>query len=77
MKMVIKGKRYDTEAAKLLSDDTFADGTNRMQTGRNTFLYRSEKGMPNNQLDERSFFVRQERNILWMKIKIKKNQKNT
>lgn len=44
MKKVINNKRYDTEKAMCIADDEFANGTNRDNTGRNSYLYKTPKG---------------------------------
>lgn len=44
MRVVIRGKQYDTEMAEAIADNEFADGTNRMNTGRSTTLYKTKKG---------------------------------
>jgi hypothetical protein len=44
MKAVIRGKQYDTETAEAIADNEFSDGTNRMNTGRCTTLYKTKKG---------------------------------
>ena len=44
MKKIIAGKIYDTETAELIADNEFADGTNRMKSGRSTSLYKTRKG---------------------------------
>lgn len=41
---VLDGKRYDTEAAEIIADDCYWDGSNFERRGRNTFLYKT----PNN-----------------------------
>jgi len=44
MKAIIRGKKYDTETAIRLADDEFFDGTNQMNHGRSTILYKTKKG---------------------------------
>jgi len=44
MKKVINGKLYNTETAEEIADNTFSDGSNRMNTGRCTTLYKTGKG---------------------------------
>ena len=41
---IINRKRYDTETATLLSGDDWFDGHNWERSGRNTFLYKTQKG---------------------------------
>ena len=44
MERIIEGMRYDTATAKLLADDEFSDGTNRLTRGRARALYLTAKG---------------------------------
>ena len=44
MERIIEGMRYDTATAKLLADDEFSDGTNRLTRGRARALYLTDKG---------------------------------
>jgi hypothetical protein len=44
MKKVINGKVYNTDTAKAIADDEFRDGSNRMNRGRCTTLYKTKKG---------------------------------
>ena len=44
MNIVVNGKRYRTDAATLIASDAFWDGRNWERKGRNTFLYKTEKG---------------------------------
>lgn len=41
---IIGRKRYSVSAATLIADDAYWDGHNFERRGRNTFLYRTEKG---------------------------------
>lgn len=41
---VIGGKRYNTDNADLIADDAYWDGHNFERRGRNTFLFKTEKG---------------------------------
>ena len=41
---VIGGKRYDVDKATLIAGNDYWDGHNWERSGRNTFLYRTEKG---------------------------------
>ena len=42
---VINRKRYSVETATLIASDTWWDGHNFERHGRNTFLYRTPRGM--------------------------------
>ena len=42
---IVKRKRYNTDTALLLAGDDFWDGHNWERQGRNTFLYRTKKGL--------------------------------
>ena len=44
MKRVINGKLYNTDTSELVCDNTWRDGTNRMNTGRCTSLYKTKSG---------------------------------
>jgi len=44
MKSIIDRKLYDTETADLVASDDFWDGRNITRNGRNTYLYKTEKG---------------------------------
>ena len=44
MKKIIGGKLYDTETATSIASNEFADGSNRLQRGRGTTLYKTAKG---------------------------------
>lgn len=44
MTRTIKGKRYSTATAELLAGNDYWDGHNFERSGRNTFLYRTQKG---------------------------------
>lgn len=44
MERVIDGKKYDTEKATIVADNEFSDGSNRMNCGRCTLLYKTKKG---------------------------------
>lgn len=44
MKKVINGKAYNTETAILIATDEYKYGTNRANAGRNTYLYKTQKG---------------------------------
>ena len=44
MEAVIDRKRYSVKTAQLLAGDDFWDGHNYERRGRNTFLYRTQKG---------------------------------
>ena len=44
MKRVVNGKLYDTSTAKLIADDEFSDGRNRLSGGRGSYLYKTRKG---------------------------------
>jgi hypothetical protein len=41
---IINRKRYSVRAAQLIASDAYWDGYNFERSGRNTFLYRTEKG---------------------------------
>lgn len=43
MKQIIGRKVYDTETATLIADNEFADGSNRLNTGRVSYLYKTQK----------------------------------
>ena len=44
MRIVVERKLYDTETAELVADNEFANGSNRLNTGRASNLYRTRKG---------------------------------
>jgi hypothetical protein len=44
MRQIIGGKIYDTEKAEKLATNEFSDGNNRLQHGRATTLYKTNKG---------------------------------
>jgi len=44
MRRVVGGKVYDTKTADLVASDRFFDGSGFERDGRNTFLYRTQKG---------------------------------
>jgi len=44
MKRIISGKKYDTEKAEEMASNHFSDGSNRMNCGRGTTLYKTKKG---------------------------------
>lgn len=44
MKQVIDGKVYDTETATIIASDRYWDGSNWERHGRNTYLYKTQKG---------------------------------
>jgi hypothetical protein len=44
MHQVINSKLYDTEKATLVTSDHYWDGNNWERNGRNTFLYKTQKG---------------------------------
>jgi len=44
MKRVINGKLYNTDTADPIADNTFRDGSNRMNCGRCTTLYKTGLG---------------------------------
>ena len=44
MNDIIGGLKYDIGTAKLLADNEFSDGTNRLYNGRSAALYRTGKG---------------------------------
>jgi len=44
MTAIIERKRYSTETADLLAGDDYWDGNNFERHGRNTFLYKTQKG---------------------------------
>lgn len=44
MKKVVDGKLYDTEKAQVVASDHYWDGSNWDRQGRNTFLYKTQKG---------------------------------
>ena len=44
MKSIINGKLYDTNTASAIADNEFQDGSNRLNCGRATTLYRTAKG---------------------------------
>ena len=44
MQRIIKGRRYRTDAAALIAHDAFHDGRNYERNGRNTFLFRTQRG---------------------------------
>ncbi len=44
MKKIINGKLYDTETSEAIADNEFRDGSNRMNCGRRTTLYKTKKG---------------------------------
>ena len=44
MTRIVDRKKYSTDTATLLADDTYWDGHNYERHGRNTFLYRTPKG---------------------------------
>ena len=44
MKAVINGKLYNTDTAEAIADNEFGDGSNRMNVGRCTTLYKTKKG---------------------------------
>jgi hypothetical protein len=44
MKRIIDGKVYNTETAKRIADNQFRDGSNRMNCGTCTTLYKTIKG---------------------------------
>ena len=44
MSVIVDGKRYRTEGADLLASDVYSDGTSTERVGRNTFLFRTDKG---------------------------------
>lgn len=44
MTAVIDRKRYDTEKGELIAGDDHWDGSNYERRGRNTFLYRTDRG---------------------------------
>lgn len=44
MKKIIGGKQYDTEKAELVADNSFTDGSNRLNHGRAMYLYKTKKG---------------------------------
>ena len=41
---VVRGKRYSTATSELLAGNDYWDGHNYERAGRNTFLYRTQKG---------------------------------
>jgi hypothetical protein len=43
-KKIIAGKMYNTATAEAIADNEFSDGTNRLNHGRATTLYKSKKG---------------------------------
>jgi hypothetical protein len=44
MRQIIDGKLYDTEKSQLLAHDRYWDGSNFERNGRNTYLYKTDKG---------------------------------
>ena len=44
MKKIINGKVYNTETAIEIASDEYWDGSNRSRHGRNTYLYKTNKG---------------------------------
>lgn len=44
MKQIIGRKVYNTETATHIADNQFADGTNRLNVGRASSLYKTQKG---------------------------------
>ena len=41
---IVGRKLYDVESSTLIADDVYWDGNNMERNGRNTFLYRTDKG---------------------------------
>lgn len=44
MKKIINDKLYNTETAETIADNEFSDGSNRLNHGRATTLYKTKKG---------------------------------
>lgn len=44
MRQIIDGKRYDTDKAQEVASDRYWDGNNWERQGRNTYLFKTEKG---------------------------------
>jgi hypothetical protein len=44
MKQIVNGKLYNTDTAEAIADNEFSDGTNRMNCGRCSTLYKTKKG---------------------------------
>ena len=45
MKQIINGKIYNTETADHVANNEFSDGSNRMNCGRCTSLWKTKKGV--------------------------------
>jgi hypothetical protein len=44
MKEIINCMSYDTETATLIASDRYWDGRNMERSGRNTYLYKTQRG---------------------------------